>query len=484
MSLLKGIQSALFYYVSCAPCTKSTHRRKRKQEAHRAREEKRTLEMEEPGGFHQPYPFSTNHYWSSEIMLGPGPPPRRTGKDNKRTGSQRMITTGDTESSMGSSPIGSSAEGSSLNELHETADQRLSGDGWNRRRYQREDEVLWGHDVNHPSHGEHAHHSRDSGSSVGLSGIGRAGTTLSEDYYQIRPPPVNDLHPPIVSAQPAHKGQMKWMLQPPPSAKIMSGKERLTRSRSGSINSSRRGRDPNLGKKVGERLMEEKVKRGQLPPGKTSTPLPRRISLSKQYGMPILDGIEHLSYDRNRDSLTLTESSSEDGLSRKHRPPPIIVSDKSRNQAKVAVHVPMQSDSDLPLRRPSTRPVLTPIPSDSIVNDSKTGEKSRERSPSLPSQSLSEHHEQRARPQMSSNDSGGSLKVLQELGSDSGLNSRSTSPLPEARLELPPTNVPEDVELGLTQVESIFPNKYRFPDTASKHAKESGTVMARWSMDI
>lgn len=45
-------------------------------------------------------------------------------------------------------------------------------------------------------------------------------------YYVGRNPPVNDLHPPIVTTTPYDTGSMKWMLQPPPAASIMNGKEK------------------------------------------------------------------------------------------------------------------------------------------------------------------------------------------------------------------------------------------------------------------
>lgn len=45
-------------------------------------------------------------------------------------------------------------------------------------------------------------------------------------YYVGRNPPVNDLHPPIVTTTPWDTGSMKWMLQPPPAASIMNGKEK------------------------------------------------------------------------------------------------------------------------------------------------------------------------------------------------------------------------------------------------------------------
>jgi len=44
---------------------------------------------------------------------------------------------------------------------------------------------------------------------------------------------VNDLHPPVVSTAPRSRLETQWMLQPPPRAKVMAGKERASRDRSG-----------------------------------------------------------------------------------------------------------------------------------------------------------------------------------------------------------------------------------------------------------
>ncbi|KAI1820040.1 hypothetical protein F4861DRAFT_92436 [Xylaria intraflava] len=46
-----------------------------------------------------------------------------------------------------------------------------------------------------------------------------------DDYFDRRNPPVNDLHPPIVR-QPSDRGASKWMVAPPPSAKVMERRNR------------------------------------------------------------------------------------------------------------------------------------------------------------------------------------------------------------------------------------------------------------------
>ncbi|KAI4251138.1 MAG: hypothetical protein LQ352_005043, partial [Teloschistes flavicans] len=241
----RGFQSAVFYYVSCAPCSKLAYRRKRRKDIARSREEAK--EMEE-GLYPHPAPFSTNQYWQEEMALGPGPPRKKKDMDRKRGEdsaqvSQRDLTTGSsarTGTSSADTVVAKiSTEGSS-----EGAEQEsTSGDGWNRKRYQREDEYLWGADsIDDHEPGDRSY------------------------YYVARNPAVNDLHPPVVSTQPAQRSETRWMLQPPPSARVMEGKERANRPRSGSGGSNGSSkREIGLGRRLGERMMEEKRRKGQTP---------------------------------------------------------------------------------------------------------------------------------------------------------------------------------------------------------------------------
>lgn len=244
--LWRGFQSAVFYYLSCAPCTKIAYQRRRHKTIQRAKAERAANEMEQ-GLYQHPSPFSTNIYWREEMALGPGPPQRKSNKDRERgrAESSRGLRSG----GAGSSSVAgtSSADTVVEIELEEPREQAQVG-----RRYQREDENLWGI------------------SSDSITSMSRSSTTGSRTgyYYVARNPAVNDLHPPVVSTQPTHPSQTRWMLQPPPSAKIMEGKMITSRRRSGSgvsnmSDSSRKRDDRSLGRKVGERLLEGKVKRGE-----------------------------------------------------------------------------------------------------------------------------------------------------------------------------------------------------------------------------
>lgn len=202
MWLYRGVQSAVFYYASCTPCANSIDRRKRLKDAVRSkreREKNSALVTDQPRPFAQPIPFSTNPGWNEEIALGPGPPARNHRALNRRTDSWNT-------DGLSNSSLDADVEGPSSSQKKEKSSSRHNhplGDRLHRMRYQREDEPLWGEEV------------KD-----------KAGRGRSESkYYIARVPPVNDLHPPIVSG-PKSRTETRWMLQPPPSARVMAGKER------------------------------------------------------------------------------------------------------------------------------------------------------------------------------------------------------------------------------------------------------------------
>lgn len=328
MSLGVAIQSVIYYIAACSACHKYTYRRRRKREAAQAKADNAQIETEEPGLYKHPSPFSTNIYWREELALGPGPPQRKSGKKDEKGSSSRQLLTAGAGSSLGSSAGGTPGDSTEVAIPH----HRLSGEGWNRRRYQREDEALWGHDddhsLNRPSTTRSERRGSNVGSSVGVVGVG---PPRKENYYVARNPPVNELHPPVVSTQPANRSETRWMLQPPPSAKIMNGKERATgsnRSRSDSGNSHGKraeadGEHNGLGRQLGERLMEEKVRKGGQR-GEGAASLQRRTS-SKRKKAPrtstaslSADGQPH---DRENETPSFFDTLSRDSSGRRrHRP--------------------------------------------------------------------------------------------------------------------------------------------------------------------
>lgn len=266
----------MFYYISCAPCTKVLDQRRKKQTAARAKAEKAArkaaqAQLVEDGNavepeYDHPLPSSTNPFWEEEMRLGPGPPPKRRNrqgvgdmhgkekdraskeKSRRKSGSMEIAqtaTTGAATPSNGEGPGGASSNQNMTLNAGTTADAahpiaiEISQDppdtNWNRRRYQREDELLWGLD------GDDHNPPPTTASGAPLSRNSSSDRRRQGSYYYARNPAVNDLHPPVVSTAPKSRLETQWMLQPPPRAKIMEGKERASRERSvtGSTQSSR-----------------------------------------------------------------------------------------------------------------------------------------------------------------------------------------------------------------------------------------------------
>lgn len=255
MWLYRGAQSAVFYYATCTPCAMSIDRRKRKNDAARTQRMQQRYDLDvitdQPRPFPQPTPFSTNEGWREEIALGPGPPTRRGGNRNhQRTNSWNTDQSSQLKDKSGSL-------------MHPL------GERWNRMRYQREDEPLWGQEQ------------EVRGSSIGFSGSGRA--DREPKYYTARAPPVNDLHPPIVSG-PISRAETRWMLQPPPSARVMEGKTSFANSPRDSVGGfpgDRLSRVVQHGPRRNEIVAEQFSNDGALDLGSIQQNLPRRPSVSR-----------------------------------------------------------------------------------------------------------------------------------------------------------------------------------------------------------
>lgn len=436
----RGFQSAIFYYVSCAPLSKFSYHRQKRKEYKRAKAENAMYEAE--GGVHQHLaPFSTNPFWREEIVVGPGPPVRKAQREGKglpekaKQRRDRELRTGnstETGTSMADTVVG-----------EEGGEQvRDSGEGWNKRRYQREDEVLWGFDV------QDAH-------LASLPPISRS-TSGNKYQYYARNPAINDLHPPIVSTHPINKIEAQWMLQPPPKAKVMDGKERQTpentpnrsRSTSGGSRISRgavkRVSDMSLGRQVGERYMESKLKQGILP----ESPFPMSRGPSARSDRSTTSG---KAVARDMDLLTRTRSNS---IKREKQPPPISIAT-----------VP-----SLP-SLPSARPPLSTIPSET----------------------LPQQHREKAshsRPQFTTANSASSLKAPQELITPSTkLNKIRSAPTPldpdAQKTKLPPSTHQEDTNLQLPEIETCFPETgWTFPTTTNSKENRTKQLGHRWSMSI
>ncbi|KAI1116798.1 hypothetical protein F5Y14DRAFT_33815 [Nemania sp. NC0429] len=119
---------------------------------------------------------------------------------------------------------------------------------WNHKRYQREDEELWGSSelVSRTGH-KLMNAIKHAGSSAGRfieSSLGKDVRLSTADegeekrWFLPVTPPVNDYHPPIIR-RPQVKG-FQWMVQPPPPATVMEGKVPVSRGNSIYSNASRR----------------------------------------------------------------------------------------------------------------------------------------------------------------------------------------------------------------------------------------------------
>jgi hypothetical protein len=308
MSYLSALQSALFYVLACTPCNQLHQQHKTRQQARKEREMKERIVMEQPHLYRHPDPFNTNPYWEEEIRMGPSLPKKRKGSDGfSKSLSQRRLTGASRDgrpsigagssvvismSDMGSitsprpslSPVHIPGLGSAPTvvpeedlaspTLSKTVSVSTSAD-WNMKRYQREDEELWGHEPTWSGHKlmDAIKHARSTAGRYMESKLGFEKQITDEDrhnfYFTPRNPPVNDYHPPVVSSKPAHKDALRWMLQPPPPAKVMEGKVPVTRSTSMASAASRRTastRDTgSLGRLVGERAVEARIRRGEMP---------------------------------------------------------------------------------------------------------------------------------------------------------------------------------------------------------------------------
>lgn len=229
------------------------------------------------------------------------------------------------------------------------------GDRWNRIRYQREDEVLWGGSgSSSPTSGAGGPAGAVKGSSVGLSGRGRADTGGSAKYYVAKNPAVNDLHPPVVCG-PVSRAETRWMLQPPPSAKVMAGKVRSTASvsvrgdgRQGSferVTVSGRGED-GVGNGLGDEV-EGEVISGSSRRGRGQ----QQQQQMQSQGDGQLDGCSFTHAERQQ----LPAKNSLQSRRRRGKPPPILVG------ADNFLALSPSSVDDIVLLSP--RPVFAPVTS-------------------------------------------------------------------------------------------------------------------------
>lgn len=343
MALHRGIQSAVFYYLSCAPCADARYRKKRKQEAALGRADWEELEAQMPNLYRHPSPSSTNPHWQAEIALGPAL--TRGKRKANPAGSQREL-----KSSQGSN-LPSSVD---LPGGARTSDERADG-GWNLRQYQREDEQLWGTTVTEPpwrGHLDGQGNTVDGPTRPAKVKLKGSSSSLST-FQEYRNPTINDLHPAIVTRVNT-RADVAWMLQPPPVAEIMSGKQPVSRSRSNSGNSrpSTNG-GHSLARQLSTRIVEEKLHGGELG-------LPRARSSRSQRSTQSNERLVVSSTTANEGFAQ--SPSKKEKIRPSHLVPPDSSADSGSSIARKQSLVPDEAAQYA--RRISSRPQLSTIKSD------------------------------------------------------------------------------------------------------------------------
>jgi len=307
MSFPIAVQSAIFWVLSCTPCHQVLNRHKTKRKAKKESEEKARVITEQPHIYQNPDPFETNPYWAEEIQMGPSLPKKGKGGDGfSKATSQRGLANGSrdltsvgTESSIaitspsrtrssmspktsntpaptnmngiGSTPTVVASEEDAASAVLSKTVSVSTGSDWNFKRYQREDEELWGYEFSRTGQKlmDAIKQARTTAGRYVESKLGLEKEVTAEDrhnfYFSPKNPPVNDYHPPVVSSKPIHRDALRWMLQPPPPAKVMEGKTPVGRTSSGSRRRVGTPDGMSMGRRVGERALEARRRNGETP---------------------------------------------------------------------------------------------------------------------------------------------------------------------------------------------------------------------------
>ncbi|KAI0485169.1 hypothetical protein GGR56DRAFT_662946 [Xylariaceae sp. FL0804] len=425
MSFGVAVQSAVFYLVSCSPCIQARHHSQSKKKAKAESQEKARLQAKFPDSYQHPDPFNTNPFWNEEIMMGPHIEAKKYTGGSKnvsqrgldRAGKETAHTPASTpgieppsaaesaaESTAGSAPgsvigslTGTNGPAAETSPTVLTEDGKLSfsttqsttlSDDWNRKRYQREDEELWGHELYRTGH-KLMDAIKQAGTSAGRlleARLGMEAKPITDEdrhnfYFAPRNPPVNDYHPPIVRQPSSHRDSHKWMLQPPPPAKVMEGKVPVNRSASFASHLSRRtttnSDGPGLGRLVHEKTVEAKLRSGEVPSELESSlslsrPVPKRRTTGSSLGA---SRASHRRISRSR-SLSLESSDASDEIIGKRRrpraarPPPPVTPEMPLDSSSEDEYFHLRStDSFGRGRGAAVRPRLHPILSSQATSE-------------------------------------------------------------------------------------------------------------------
>ncbi|KAI0125547.1 hypothetical protein BJ170DRAFT_596793 [Xylariales sp. AK1849] len=399
MSFSVALQSAIFYICACTPCAQAREHRQSKRQAKKDRQEKSRLQLEMPHLYQHPDPFNTNPYWSEEIMMGPSLRKKKAGLVSKDTSQRGLNSVGRESRSTTASSIAmtSSQTGSSPTVVPEDGELSLStsrsktySDDWNKTRYQREDEELWGREFSMAGH-KLMDVIKQAGSSAGRiieATLGKDPRPVTEEdrhnfYTSAKNPPVNDYHPPVVSQRPKNRAAAQWMLQPPPPAKVMEGKVPVSRSTSLASQASRRtmaSDGPALGRQVHEKLLSAKLRKGEVPMEAEMPAAIRRPSGRRRNTSSSRSGMNRRSTRSRSLSLESSDASEEWNKRRRPRARAPITPDFDSSEDEDYMHGSLDSLSIMP--RAAQRPKLQTIMSSqtSSANASRSRDKSPEKS--------------------------------------------------------------------------------------------------------
>lgn len=316
MAIHRGIQSALFYYLSCAPCADVRYRKRRKQEAALSRAERLALDAEESNVYRHPgEPSSTNPHWQSEIELGPTFV--RKGKKKASTGdSQRQLKVERANSNASHNATLPDFDPRSCSSA--TADRR-----WRSRSDGRGDEPWCG-----------------SSSLLQRPATARTNGSTATMYHTNYNPAINEMHPPTVTKV-NRREDVIWMMQPVPISNVMGGSERGIRGRSDSGGGSRlRLSSTGLSTQVSTRLLE--------PRSRTGTPSVSGVSRESSFRSVAGPSEQRREKSGEHDFASMPPHST----------------DGSNESARSTLRIPELAAMRHPPRRATSRPQLSTVLSD------------------------------------------------------------------------------------------------------------------------
>jgi hypothetical protein len=427
-----------------------------------------------PDLYRHPSPSSTNPYWQADIVLGPAP--------TSRNGKSRKTPTSDSQRGVGQSK-GSRTQSTEDSRVASSTNVAVpySMEGRNDSKYsfaqqQRHDEALWGSEASETP--VRSHYDRPSLRVPPMAHIRDTSAGAIAEF-----PSINDMHPATVTKVNSRE-DAAWMMQPPPIAEVMEGKQSLP-SRSGTSSSRLSAHSVPMSRE-GSKTSATRI----------STGGSRASNHSQAFSANSPQGQRHDRLNIEERDFATTPSKRE-----RRRPSPIQIKDPSEESEITILHRPSRAPQPVRVQRVASRPQLSTIVSDSIVpsqhqTDYRSPSQTSKENSLPPSNRNSEadaSSESRdrtsRRPGILVSDS--PLKVLQELTELTPrapiFNTRiftATSPAIESKVLLPVVDGEEERRLtgGPELFDSWYTPDFELGEWVHQHTKRE--VRHRWSMDI